>query len=250
MTTRTQSTWLGRAVQPDKPLGNLLLRLRARTELAMWRPGDRDEQDLKTAISRIAPDFTMVGVTRLRQLVTHASVLSTEQIAGAVVECGTWRGGSLALLSWAFRRSSDPRELWAFDSFEGVPPPGPNDPPSAHRGFSEGWCAATAADVRAAIRALGGNDAEVRIVPGWLEHSLPHAAVGPIALLNVDVDWYDSVMVVLDHLYDRVVAGGIINFDDYGRWSGCDRAVDDFARKRGLRLTIHPTGRHGAWIRV
>jgi O-methyltransferase len=249
-TTRTQSTWLGRAIQPDKPLGNLLLRLRAHTELAMWRPRNREDEEIKAAVSRIAPAFTMVGVTRLRRLVEHASTLTTERIEGAIVECGTWRGGSLALLSWAFRRSGDPRELWAFDSFEGVPPPGPNDPPSAHRGFSEGWCAATATDVKAAIRSLGGDDAAVRIVPGWLEHTLPRADVGRIALLNVDVDWYDSVMVVLDHLYDRLVPGGIINFDDYGRWSGCDRAVDDFAKRRGLQLTIHRTGRHGAWIRV
>lgn len=248
--TGTQSSWIGRAIQPDKPLGNLLLRLRAAGELAMWRPHDRSEEEEKAAISRIAPDFTMVGVTRLRRLVAHASIVTSERIPGAVVECGTWRGGSLALLSWAFRRAADPRELWAFDSFEGVPPPGPNDPQSAHRGFSEGWCAATAKDVRAAISTLGGDDMAVRIVPGWLEDTLPHATVRPIALLNVDVDWYDSVLVVLDHLYDRVSPGGIVNFDDYGRWSGCDRAVDDFARKRGLRLEIHRTGRHGAWLRV
>jgi hypothetical protein len=216
----------------------------------MWTPRDRDEQEVKVAIRRVAPDFTMVGITRLRRIVEHSTILSRDHIAGAVVECGTWRGGSLALLSWAFRRQQDARELWAFDSFEGVPPPGPNDPPSAHRGFSEGWCAATATDVRAAVRALGGDDGELRIVPGWLDQTLPNATVGPIALLNVDVDWYDSVSVVLDHLYDRVVPGGIINFDDYGRWSGCDQAVQDFMDRRGLKLDIHRTGRHGAWVRV
>jgi O-methyltransferase len=247
--TITESTWLGRAVQPDKPLGNLLLRLRTRAELEMWRPSARDEQEVRAAISRVAPAFTMVGGTRLRQLVAHASVLVADHIPGDIVECGTWRGGSLALLSWAFHRLGDPRALWAFDSFEGVPPPGPNDPPSAHRGFSPGWCSATADDVRAAMRTLN-EDVDVRIVPGWLERTLPDAEVGRIALLNVDVDWYDSVAVVLEHLFDRVVSGGIINFDDYGRWSGCDRAVDDFARRRGLRLTVHRTGRHGAWVRV
>ena len=164
-----------------------------------------------------------------------------------------WRGvvrEALSLLSWAFGRKGEPREVWAFDSFEGVPPPGPLDPVSAHRGFSRGWCAATPADLRSAMRALNGTDGNVRIVPGWLEDTLPHATVGPIALLNIDVDWYESVSVALDHLFDRVVKGGIINFDDYGRWSGCDRAVADFARRRGLAFTIRPTGRHGAWMRV
>jgi O-methyltransferase len=250
VTTNTQSTWIGRAIQPDKPLGNLLLRVRATAELAMWRPHDADEQAVKTAIAAIAPEFTMVGIARLRRLVAHTAILSRERVAGAVVECGTWRGGSLALVDWSFRRLGERRELWACDSFEGVPPPGPNDPPSAHKGFSEGWCAATATDVKAAMRRLGGDDAAVHIVPGWLEQTLPHVPIGPIALLNVDVDWYDSVLTVLDHLYDRVVPGGIVNFDDYGRWSGCDRAVQDFAARRGLRPQLHLTGRHGAWMRV
>jgi O-methyltransferase len=250
VTTKTHSTWVGRAIQPDKPLGNFLLRVRANAELAMWRPADARQREIKAAIRRVAPEFTMVGITRLQRLVEHTDVLVRDRIAGAVVECGTWRGGSLALIDWSFRRLGDPRELWACDSFEGVPPPGPNDPQEAHKGFSEGWCAATASDVKAAMRALGGNDAALQIVPGWLEQTLPHVPIGPIALLNVDVDWYDSVLTVLDHLYDRVVPGGIVNFDDYGRWSGCDQAVQDFASRRGLRPAIHRTGRHGAWMRV
>jgi O-methyltransferase len=244
-------SWRARTASPDHWFGRALLSLRAAFELAAWRPAGADDRALKTAVARVMPAFTMVAVARLRQLAAHAGLLHDERIAGAIVECGTWKGGSLALIDWACRRRGEVREVWGFDSFEGLPPPGDLDPESAHRGFFQGWCAATPADVRLAIGALGGRPERARLVAGWLADTLPASETGPIALLNVDVDWYESVTTVLDDLVGRVTPGGIVNIDDYGRWEGCDRAVHDFlARRRWARTIIQRTGRHGAWFRV
>jgi O-methyltransferase len=243
--------WWARLVSPDHWLGRSMLALRVRADLLRWIPRDPGDAAVKAIISRIAPAYTMVAVPRLRRLAAHAAQLSAEKIAGAVVECGTWRGGSLALVDWVFRQCGDRRPLWGFDSFEGLPPPGDHDPPPAHRGFFQGWCAASPEDVRAAIRVAGGAEAGARLVTGWLDRTLPSTDTGPIALLNIDVDWYDSVTTVFEQLYDRVVPGGIVNIDDYGRWGGCDRAVHDFLERRSLPLSlITRSGRHGAWLRV
>jgi O-methyltransferase len=243
--------WWARLVSPDHWVGQSLLAARVRADLLRWRPADSGERALKAIISRVAPAYTMVGVSRLRRQAAHAAQISADRIAGAVVECGTWRGGSLALIDWAFRRRGDPRPLWGFDSFEGLPPPGDHDPLPAHRGFFQGWCRASPDDVRAAIRAAGGSADGAQLVAGWLDRTLRSTDTGPIALLNVDVDWYDSVSTVFEQLFDRVVPGGIVNIDDYGRWAGCDRAVHDFLSRRDLPLAIlNRTGRHGAWLRV
>jgi O-methyltransferase len=251
MSTSTLRMWSARLVSPDGQIGQLLLALRAAVSLTTWRPDTADDRALKSAIADVMPAYTMVAVSRLRRLASHATLLHEEKITGAIVECGTWRGGSLALAEWAFRRLGDVRDVWGFDSFEGLPPPGNLDPRSAHRGFFQGWCAASAADVRLAIRALGGDPDQVRLVAGWLSKTLPVSDTGPIALLNIDVDWYESVTTVLDQLVGRVTRGGIVNLDDYGRWEGCDRAVHNFFDRQGWpRALIQRTGRHGAWFRV
>lgn len=240
-----------RWVSPDHWFGQSLLALRSRADLLRWRPHGAADRALKDAISRIAPGYTMVGVPRLRRLAAHAALLHADAIPGAVVECGTWRGGSLALVDWVFRACGDPRPLWGFDSFEGLPPPGDLDPLPAHRGFFHGWCTASPGDVREAIRAAGGSTERLQLVAGWLDTTLARTHTGQIALLNVDVDWYDSVRTVLEQLFDRMSPGGIISVDDYGRWGGCDRAVHEFLDRRGFpRAILNRTGRHGAWLRV
>lgn len=55
-----------------------------------------------------------------------------------------------------------------------------------------------------------------------------------IAILRLDTDWYDSTKVELQELYDKVVKGGIIIFDDYYHWDGQRKAVDEYFSKIGV----------------
>jgi O-methyltransferase len=59
-----------------------------------------------------------------------------------------------------------------------------------------------------------------------------------IAVLRLDGDWYDSTMVCLNNLYDKVVPGGVIILDDYDYWEGCTRAVHDFLSARKLPVRV------------
>lgn len=152
-------------------------------------------------------------------------------------------------MDWVLRQRNDRRALWGFDSFAGLPRPTGRDEPDVEESFFQGWCRATPEDVVTAFAAAGGSLEAVRIVEGWLDQTLRRSETGPIALLNVDVDWYESVKETLDVLYDRVVSGGIVNIDDYGRWPGCDAAVNEFLSARGLdRAILKRTGQYGAWF--
>jgi len=246
----TISARINRWLSPDHVIGQQLLNTRMRAQLFAWRPSSVEDAALKRIIATLAPSYTMVDLARLRQLAAHAELIYCDAVPGAVVECGTWRGGSLALLDWMLRRRGDARELWAFDSFEGLPKPGEREPFRARRGFFAGWCSATEDDVRRAVATAGGDPDRVHLVRGWIDETLSRTDTGPIALLNVDVDWYDSVRTALRLMFDRISPGGVVNVDDYGRWRGCDEAVHDFLRERGLPITlIRRTGRHGAWLR-
>ncbi len=49
-----------------------------------------------------------------------------------------------------------------------------------------------------------------------------------IALLHIDVDVYRPTKYILEKLFERVVKGGLIILDDYGKVEGETRAVDEF----------------------
>jgi hypothetical protein len=62
--------------------------------------------------------------------------------------------------------------------------------------------------------------------------------MGPLALLRLDGDMYESTMDALRHLYDRVSKGGYVIVDDYHVVAGCREAVDDFRAVRGIEDAI------------
>jgi O-methyltransferase len=161
-------------------------------------------------------------------------------VPGAIVECGTWKGGMSAGLAEVLGPA---RDYWLFDSFEGLPPAraieggaalawqAATDAPDYHDN-----CRAAEADAAAAMRLAG---APATIVPGWFRDTLPPARFpGGIAILRLDADWYDSTRQILDALFDRVNPGGLVIVDDYYTWEGCARAVHDFlsARERAERI--------------
>jgi len=73
--------------------------------------------------------------------------------------------------------------------------------------------------------------------------------MGSIALLRIDADWYESVKCCLEHLYDRVVPGGLVIIDDYGSCFGAQKAVDEFLARRSLRVTLVHDRRGGCHFR-
>jgi O-methyltransferase len=174
----------------------------------------------------------MVGLKRLRNLHRLAHCIDERGTPGDVVECGTCNGGSGAILAGVACRSPLGRHVWLLDSFSGLPSAGGNDGP--HSADYTGLCRGHPDRVRQALRSAGVRDDAVTLVTGWFNETVPTLPVTQIALLHIDADWYDSVRVVLEHLYDKVSPGGYIVFDDFGYWEGCRRACREFLTARGI----------------
>jgi O-methyltransferase len=85
------------------------------------------------------------------------------------------------------------------------------------------------------INKVGYAPVNVHFHIGWFKDVVFDAApkVGPIALLRLDGDWYESTKTCLEAFYDNVVKGGIVIFDDYLVYDGCKKAVDEFLAARG-----------------
>jgi O-methyltransferase len=186
-----------------------------------------------TAVYRQVRRYTLCGPVRLRALFDAVRYVDAVGIPGALVECGTARGGSAALMGLAGGPGGIGRPLWAFDTFAGLPPPTRADPDYREAKRYTGRCRGEIAEVAALFAALGLGR-RTWLIPGLFADTLQVTPTGPIAVLHVDGDWYASVQVSLEHLYPRVAPGGVIQVDDYGRWQGAQRAVDEFLEVRGL----------------
>jgi hypothetical protein len=63
-----------------------------------------------------------------------------------------------------------------------------------------------------------------------------------VALLHLDLDLYDPTMAALEHLYPRVVPGGIVLLDEYGMdgFPGESAAFDAYFGSNRPKLTKFP----------
>src|SRR5437763_4865295 len=80
------------------------------------------------AIDRRVRPYTMTSFERVAALCQCIAYLEARGIAGAIVECGVWKGGSMMAAALALRAlGSTRRQLWLYDTFTGMTPPEPID---------------------------------------------------------------------------------------------------------------------------
>jgi hypothetical protein len=171
--------------------------------------------------------YTLLSYDRLASL--HE--LARRAPEGAFVECGVCAGGSAGMAALG----QPGREMWLLDSWEGLPEPGPEDIAIQGHRRAAGWNRAEQARVEELlVEKLCVPSSRLHLVRGWFEDTVPktRAEIGSIALLHLDGDWYESIKLCLDQLYDQVTANGFVAVDDYHHWRGCKKAVDEFLAAR------------------
>ncbi len=217
-------------------------------------------------ILRACLPFTMTSQERLLAVVDAVTYTVNAQIDGPFVECGVWKGGSvLAMILRLQQLGIDDRDIYLFDTFEGMTPPTAKDisrydgEAMAHWQESVGrgqrpWQGLFDAEtfnedlVRDALLATGYPSERLHFVKGRVEDTLPDAAPESVALLRLDTDWYESTRHELVHLWPRLRQHGVVIIDDYGHWDGCALAVDEYFAELGpkqapLLSRIDYTGR-------
>jgi len=180
--------------------------------------------------------YTAVFVPRLVALYKLSEEINQRSVPGDIVECGVYNGGSAAIMASLCEKSPLNRNVWLFDSFEGLPKPTDKDGEEAPA--YEGWCHGDLSKVKEVLRKLRIPQSRVHIVKGWFQDTFPSAQIRDIAILHIDADWYDSVKLCLENFYDSVQPGGYIVLDDYGDWEGCRIATDEFLKKRALDVKL------------
>ncbi len=184
------------------------------------------------AVIDLVQPYTMLPRVRL-----HALALLVRGHAGVLVQCGTWNGGSAALMSLVMPAS----DVWLFDSFQGLPEPMPEDGKRARYKFTtctEGqWCRGSEAAVHEVFNLINHPPAHLHVVPGMLQDTLVGLEVTPApTVLHVDVDFLAATRLVLQHFCPTMAPGSLVIADDYGHWQGARRACNEFFGTPGESL--------------
>jgi len=230
------------AFREERLLGRSAIRARALFQL----PGLAFRSpSLARLCLRLTPRFTMIAPRLLFAMHDLARGVARRGVEGAIVECGVWNGGSLALLAAAM---GDGRDAWAFDSFEGLPEPSTEDPEIVRSNYYPGWNIGSQERVAEAWERSGLPRDRLHIVPGWFEETFPESDVPVIAVLHIDADWFGSVRLCLETWYDRVAKGGVVILNDWNLYSGADRATRDFLASRAPGTRVLPLSRVGGYF--
>jgi hypothetical protein len=232
---------------PFKAVG---LNVSKKTEpLDGWQFADLSSSD-KELVRAVRLD-TMTSLEALCALTNAVRYVVKNQIAGDIVECGVWRGGSMAAVARTLVAEKDPgRHLYLFDTFRGMPAPTERDVNfegdrakdffrrQDGNGAGSDWCLASKGEVEKVMSATRYDQSKIHLIAGRVEETLPAQAPQKISLLRLDTDLYESTRHELIHLFPRLQPGGVIIIDDYGHWQGARVATDEYFTEQGISILL------------
>jgi len=165
-------------------------------------------------------------------------------LPGEVVECGVYKGASLIRFA-TYREmleSQMSRTIIGFDAFGKFPDNVTLDSDKAFiKKFegSGGYGISKEELEQVILRKKWENIVLVKgLIPDVFAGYFSQKPETRIAFLHIDVDVYEATKASLDGLFDRVVKGGLIVFDDYGRVDGATLAIDEFVSEKAKNAEI------------
>ncbi len=161
---------------------------------------------------------------------------------GDIIECGTSRAGSTALMGRRLVERSENRHIWACDSFEGFDLTELADERAAGLAVAgdKAFTSTSYDYVVAKMKALGLAD-RVTPVKGYFEETLPGRSSGEYCMIFIDCDLERSLTFCAETLWPALSSGGRIVFDDYASdiFRGARGAVDAFVQNHDDEITEH-----------
>jgi O-methyltransferase len=177
-------------------------------------------------------------------------------IEGAFVECGVETGNFEHIWINELLENNSIRDIYLYDTFSGLVEPSEYDytcedaklyqmdKDEVYNNWKNqiinekvnGWCYKPLEEVKYRLNSTGYPENNLHYIVGDVMETLKDKSTIPekIAMLRLDTDWYESSKYELEQMYDNVVTGGIIIFDDYYHWDGQRRATDEFFLSRNI----------------
>jgi O-methyltransferase len=167
-----------------------------------------------------------------RRYVLACAAYHCVQLEGDFVECGAYTGVGIKTVVDYLGGTAFPKTFWGYDAFEHdasmVNHAMPDHGPGLYQRVLAKFC----------------DYPQVKLVKGLIPQVFADSSPDRIAYLHIDLNQAPAEIAALDHLFDRMVPGGILILDDY-EWAGYRAqklAEDPWFEARGYRVMPLPTG--------
>ena len=188
--------------------------------------------------------YLSCDMTRVSKVISHWELFQmASHLPGTIVECGVFKGASLTRFATFRDLTGNPfgRKIIGFDIFGRFPDTAYADDVAPRQRFVDaaGEESIGVEQLRQVLehKGVGRN---VELVQGDITQTVPrYVADHPelkIALLNLDTDIYEPARVILEHLWPRIVPGGVLVLDDYGTFPGETQAVDEYFANTSIEI--------------
>ena len=184
---------------------------------------------------------------RISKFIAHYELFKqTMSLSGEIVECGVFKGVSLS--RWAHFREMfggpASKKIIGFDVFGSFPSTNYKDDNKKLNKFIS-----SAGDQSIGLEQLNkilenkNLNSKIELIKGDINKTVPdYIKKNPelkISLLNLDTDIYEPAVTILNHLFPRIVKGGILILDDYGVFPGETKAINSFWLNSSLCVSTH-----------
>lgn len=188
---------------------------------------------------------TLVDIYRCYELWTMVEQ-SKKLEDGALIEIGVWRGGTGSIIANKAQKCSIKNRVYLCDTFKGVVKASEND---TH--YSGAEHADTSLDI---VESLVSNFKlqNIEILKGiFPDDHANYLKDEKFRFCHIDVDVYQSAEDILNWIWDKMVSGGIVVYDDYG-FDTCSGIVKHVEQQRYLsdRLVMHNLNGHAIIIKL
>lgn len=210
---------------------------------ATYAPWKEDSQFLDCY--RQIEEATLVDIYRCHEL--WNLVEQTRKLKeGAIIEIGVWRGGTGALLAKRAHLCGIKEKIYLCDTFKGVVKTGFADPCYKDGEHSD----ASLEMVEELLKKM--QVANVKVLSGVFPEETAHLIESQsFRLCHIDVDVYESAKGCVDWIWEKLVVGGVMVFDDYGfsRCGGVTSYVNELKEFKNLHF-IHNLNGHAIVIKL
>lgn len=195
-----------------------------------------------TALHTKLRGATLVDIYRCYELYSLAKQVN--HFDASILEVGVWRGGTAGILAHV---NNGVNNLYLCDTFSGVVKTGEKD--SQYKGGEHADCSID--NVKYVLSLTNPNKVKILqgIFPEDTASQIPSEEVFKFA--HIDVDVYQSTKDILEWVWEKLVVGGVVVFDDYGvvQCDGVTKIVNEYL-SRTDRVTTYNLNGHAVMVKT
>ena len=182
--------------------------------------------------------------SRIGKMIAHYELFKlSSKIPGCIIECGVFKGASLIRFATFLKLLKSNKKIIAFDTFgKHTTTKISSDHKRRKILLSHGKEAISEKQLMNILKRKG-LEKNIQLIKGDITETVPnYLKLNPklkISLLNLDVDFYEPSMSILENFYPKLSKGGILMLDDYGVWDGETMAVDEYFIDKKIKIRKH-----------